>query len=84
VNATIDRSKPSAAAYIWHSNNDIFVQLPDSTHVAKFPKTEAGLSRALKLLPVIPYLVDCKPQPVTRFSDELRQDARDAIRRNIK
>jgi hypothetical protein len=51
MTATLDQSPPSWAATIWHDGRALYLRLPDSGHICKLLYTEAGLSKALKLIP---------------------------------
>jgi hypothetical protein len=50
MTATLDRSPPPWAATIWHDGQALYLRLPDSGHICRLLYTEAGLSKALKLI----------------------------------
>lgn len=79
--ATLDRSKPDASAWIWHDATTIYIQLPNSTYIDRFPKTEGGLHRALKLIPLgKPSTVSNVLKP-SRFSESLQRSVSESVRR---
>jgi len=85
--ATLNPERPEWSAYIWHDGRDLFLQLPRSTHVTKFILNEAGLSKALKLLPKAPPNSYVAPKPTNRRKDPLDPNvmaALDDIMKDLK
>jgi hypothetical protein len=77
---TLDRSKPHWSAFLWHDGKSIYIQLPESTHIERFPMTEIGLRKALKIVEPCRIL-----QPASSaFTEPQRAFARDLIRRNLR
>ena len=50
MSATLDREPPPWAATIWYDGQALYLRLPDSGHICRLLYTEAGLSKALKLI----------------------------------
>ena len=73
--ATLDTSRPHWSAWLWHDGTAIFIQLPESLHIERFPKTEAGLRQALRLVEPCRVL----HKPTSQISEGVRAAARIAI-----
>lgn len=68
-------------AQIWTDALSVHLVLPGSTATVSFPLTEAGLSRALRILAPQPTIRPTKAQPEPKFTPEIEAGARGVLRK---